>query len=281
MSGLILVTGATGFVGRAVRKRLRSCSTPVRWAHHEHPLSGPVAAHHEVVHLDMTDRASIRRAVAGCELVLHLANRVQGDRHSLWSVNAGGATMLANEAARGGARVVRLSTTSVYGTGPWRGEDIDSLAPAPRSLVSTTRSVGDEAVLGLNGVVVRPHLVYGPGDRWVTPGLACAVSHAGLVEGGQALHSTVHVDELARLLLDLGRSAWRPGVLLAAEPAPVSVKDLVARLLPSRDGDVKDGDLKETGGLDPRFDEASVAHFVSIMRTDHYLVQARRAVPTW
>jgi nucleoside-diphosphate-sugar epimerase len=101
VSGGLLVTGATGFVGAAVRRHLPA--GPVRLLTHRRP-AGVVPAGVEVVTGDVTDPGSLRGVCDGVDAVLHLANAVQGDDARCRAVNDEGTAALLAEAGRAGVR---------------------------------------------------------------------------------------------------------------------------------------------------------------------------------
>ena len=70
---MILVTGGSGFVGGHVVHELRGRELPVRCLVRDPRKGSKLAAWGcELVEGDMTDAASLRRAVDGCEAVVHL-----------------------------------------------------------------------------------------------------------------------------------------------------------------------------------------------------------------
>jgi dihydroflavonol-4-reductase len=91
MRAPILVTGATGFIGRYLLPLLLEDGAPVR-AMIRHPdlLAPQVRARLEVVQGDIRDRAALRRAVAGADTVLHLAACARAwmhDRNAYRAIN--------------------------------------------------------------------------------------------------------------------------------------------------------------------------------------------------
>jgi nucleoside-diphosphate-sugar epimerase len=186
---------------------------------------------------------------------VHAASYVGADPDRCERVNHQGTRRLVEEADRAGvAAFVQVSTAAVYGTGPHRGPDEQCLPPAPESPTSASRAAGERWVLAAGGTVLRPHLVYGVGDRWVIPTLARLLAVLpGWIDGGRALTSVVAVSELARLTAALTLAPTVAGsggtVLHANHPKPVSIRELgltVAGLLGLRvpEGTVRRGDVR-------------------------------------
>jgi 2-alkyl-3-oxoalkanoate reductase len=167
--------------------------------------------------------------------VVHLASRIGGTYEQCMAVNADGTAALLDEVCGAGVhRVIYVSTTSVYGNGIHRGLSESMLAPAPVSATSTSRLVAERAVRAVGGVVLRPHLVYGPGDFWFVPTVLRLFRRVpAWVEGGRAMTSVVAVDDLAQVVVALTQLPWQPGggtVFHVSHPQPVSIRTLTTTL---------------------------------------------------
>lgn len=232
---LVVLTGATGFIGSATLAELARIRDEegepltLRAVGRQAPaLSGGAD---EWIPADLADHRSLHGVCEGADIVLHLAALIGSDERQCATVNVGGTAALMDQArAVGVGRIVHLSTSAVYGTGPHRGIMVDQVRPAPVSGVSRTRLAGERPALAAGAVVLRPHLVIGPGDRWVVPALAQLLSCTkGLSGGGQALLSMVAVRDLARLIARLALGSGPEGgtVWHASHPEPVRAGDLV------------------------------------------------------
>ncbi|MFC9505297.1 NAD-dependent epimerase/dehydratase family protein [Streptomyces sp. NPDC057002] len=266
----VLLTGSTGFVGRAVLRRLLGASgadgrrVEVRAVARAVPAGMDERAGVEWVCADLTDPASLHGAANGTDVLVHLACRVSGGAEECERTNVGGTRAIVDEARRARVgRVVHLSTAAVYGPGPHRGIPVDGVVPAPVSAASRTRLAAERIALDAGAVVLRPGLVLGPGDRWVVPALGELLRRVpARWDGGHGLLSAVDVDDLARLVAALvtapDSGAVASGVHHASHPVPVRNGDLMARLaeldvLPSAGADDWDWEkclarLRETPG---------------------------------
>ncbi|MBD0692265.1 NAD-dependent epimerase/dehydratase family protein [Streptomyces sp. CBMA123] len=238
----VALTGATGFIGSAVRAALQARGVPVRALVRGEPVAD---GHTTWVPGDLADRAALDGLCAGTGVLLHLASLVDGGAEDCAAVNDRGTAAVMAAATRAGiGRIVHLSTTAVYGEGPHPGIGVDEVPAAPKSEASRTRLLGEGHALAAGAVVLRPALVTGAGDRWVVPALAeLARRVPGRWAGGDSRLSLVDRTDLARLITALALDAPAPvrGVHHAAHPEPVrsaELLDALARLglLPAPDG---------------------------------------------
>ncbi|MFC9631251.1 NAD-dependent epimerase/dehydratase family protein [Streptomyces mirabilis] len=265
----ILITGAAGFVGGHVTREAARYRADLRLMSHRIPLlgSGPPTqegppphegpptqerpAGHDgarVVRADLTDPASLRGVCDGVDVLIHCASQIGGGAEANEAVNTRGTAALVEEARRAGvARIVQLSTASVYGRGTFRGDRPEELRRNPGSPTSRTRAAAEDTVLAAGGVVLRPHLVYGEGDRWVVPGLARMLRVLpGTVKGWPARSSAIAVPELAALLVatalapaaDLTASVYH-----ATHPEPLPVDTLLRAVAECTGADWPDREL--------------------------------------
>jgi nucleoside-diphosphate-sugar epimerase len=264
----VLVLGATGFIGSAVTGVLAARSD-VRLARGHRGRLGTAAG--PIV--DVRDEGTLD-CLAEADVVVHAAHLVQGTEAELEATNVDGSRRVADRCQRHGTRLVSISTAAVYGAGPWRGEDVQRLTPRPASQVSCSRARGDDAVLETGGLVVRPHLVHGPGDQWFVPAARRILRTTGWVDGGSSLHSSIQVDDLARGVVDaaLGDAS---GVRLLTDP-PRTLPEILSPYLAPTDV-AASGTTHElarrhpTGAGDPRWQ-----HHVDHMALDHHLVDSGR-----
>ncbi|MFD8674030.1 NAD-dependent epimerase/dehydratase family protein [Streptomyces seoulensis] len=200
MTRRVLITGSSGFLGGHVLRAARAAEdVRLRLL-----VRTPPAAPHpgvEYVHGDLTDPASLRGVCADVDAVVHCAGLIGGDAELLHRANDLGTRALADEVRRAGVtRFVYLSTAAVHGRGPFRDARPGDPPVAPASDTSRTRAAAEEHVLATGGTVLRPHLVYGRGDRWVIPGiLALLRTLDGLPDGWAGIQSMIDADTLGRV----------------------------------------------------------------------------------
>jgi nucleoside-diphosphate-sugar epimerase len=233
----VLVTGATGLIGRYVVARLLRRGFAVRAL-----VRPPTAARAalpggvEAAPGDVTRPDTVRAAACGVDVVLHLAGCAEPwarDPSVFRRVNVDGVRhVLAAADEHGVRRVVHVSTVLTHpalrgGRPPARG-----LTAYEASKLAGERLVAAWAAAGGDAVIVHPARVYGPGPlnaaNGVTRFVALALrSPAVAVPAGGALASYVHADDVARgILLAAERGARGARYVLGGENA--SLAGLVA-----------------------------------------------------
>ncbi len=230
----VVVTGATSMIGVAVVDRLLHRGDHV--CLFQRRASGRSPADVDEVHGSIADPVACARACRDADAVVHLAARVGvvGTYDEFHQVNVVGTeTVLAAAAAAGVERFVHVSSPSVAHAGSALvGRGADPADPtSTRGPYSTTKATAERLALAATDafsvVAIRPHLVWGPGDRQLI-GRVVDRARAGrlaLVGSGHALIDTTYVDNAADALvaaLDRAESvSGRAFVVSNGEPRPV------------------------------------------------------------
>ena len=149
---MILVTGGTGFVGRHLVERLTRDGRSLRCLVRDRQRGSSAAARGcELVEGDMTDAASLRRATAGCDTVIHLVAIRQGARQEFERVMTQGTRDLVTAAQDAG--VQRFIHMSALGT----SEQTKDLVPYYRSKYDMEVAVRES---GIDHVIFRPSFIF-------------------------------------------------------------------------------------------------------------------------
>lgn len=223
----VLLTGASGFIGSSIKEAAHARGMAVRALHRQ-----PQGLEGEICGDLLTDDAA--PFVAGVDTVVHAASRTSGSDAELWAANVDATRNLVWAAAEQEIPVLYVSTTGVYGySAGWFG-DPATMTRSPSSALSRARAAAEDIVLQSGGTVLRPHVVYGVGDRWVVPPLVELMQHARAWIGGPDIHvAAIKVDRLAAAVMGVLSKA-APPVMHAAEPGPVAIRDLVSPVFRAR-----------------------------------------------
>ena len=209
---MVLLTGASGFVGSAVARRLRAAGFPVRALVR---TTSPVAHLSDLgldfVTGDLRDADSVRRAMAGIRYLFHVAADYRlwaRNPDELTQTNVAGTRLLMQEAMRAG--VERVVYTSSVATLAARTDGVSADETMPltedkaigvykRSKVAAERAVEALIAEGLPAVIVNPSTPIGPRDVKPTPTGRIIVEAASgrmpaFVDTGLNM---VHVDDVA------------------------------------------------------------------------------------
>lgn len=256
---IVLVTGASGFLGRAVAAQLVAEGHTVRTLQRR---PSEVAGATDVLG-SVTDASVVERAVTGrgaatgeavgsaaggaqlegaVEGIVHLAAKVSlaGDPAEFRRVNVEGTRTLLDAAERAGVRrFVQVSSPSVAHTGssltgvgaepadPEHARGDYARTKAEAELLALSR---DSAAMAV--VAVRPHIVWGPGDTQLIERVVERARRGTLplLNGGTALIDTTYIDNAATGIAAALRRAehahGRAYVITNGEPRPVA--DLLA-----------------------------------------------------
>jgi nucleoside-diphosphate-sugar epimerase len=162
----------------------------------------------EVVRGDVTEPVSLPAAVAGCDVVFHVAGALKGLREQdLFRVNAEGTRNLLVAAAQARpSRFVYVSSLAAAGPSPGgRTPRTEDMPPRPLTWYGRSKLAGEDAVrsaTGLSWTIVRPPIVFGPRERDVLGYFRIARrGYLPVVGFSDRYYSLVYVENLAEGLV--------------------------------------------------------------------------------
>lgn len=241
--GIVLVTGASGFVGRHVAPALARAGWSVRRA-----VRSPEGLDDEVIIDSIGPDTVWEPALDGVDAVVHLAARVHHthEEHTVElyrNVNTAGTLHLASSAAAAGAsQFIFVSTALVHGASnegraPFSEGDI----LAPRGLYGMSKAAAEAGLKMLardndmNISVIRPPLVYGAGAKGNFALLSRAVN-LGLplpfaaISNRRAFLAVQNLSSFILRRLSLPELASNFEIFLVADNEQVSTPELIERL---------------------------------------------------
>lgn len=243
----VLLTGASGFVGGALARHITSQTdwqlrvvlrngAPESWAHYDHVMLEDLAT------------SPLENATHGCDVVVHAAARVHVMRERASSPlaeyrrsNVDATLRLARQAARDGARrFIFLSSVKVHGEETKLGEPFRPDDPAdPQDDYGRSKAEAEHGLrllakeTGIELVIVRPPLVYGPHVRANFRSLMRAVANRlplplGAVDNRRSL---VALDNLVDFVtLCVHHPAAANQAFLVSDGEDLSTAELIRRM---------------------------------------------------
>ena len=239
----ILVTGGTGFSGKALVRRLLDQGHQVVALDYKEGLKTRELREWgaEVILGSVTDPEVVRRSMRGVEVVHHLAAAFREmnvpDSH-YWNVNVQGTRNVLEAAlAEGVRKLVYCSTCGVHGNidRPPGGED----APIqPADYYQRTKYEAEPVVQefhrrGLPSVILRPAAIYGPGDpeRFLMIYRRVARGSFPMFGDGKTLYHPLYIDNLVdAFVLAMADGAGDGEAYLIADEEYLGIEELVRRV---------------------------------------------------
>jgi nucleoside-diphosphate-sugar epimerase len=228
----VLVTGASGFVGHAVcaelGARAHEVSALVRRPGSEPPATTAVAG-------DLSDGDALARRLDGvqADCVIHLAAEIatQRDPRKIDEVNVEGTRRLLSACRAAG--VTRFVFVSTVVTGDAGGAVLDETSILPvHTAYGRSKQRGEQLVAesGLDGVIIRPSHVYGPGG-WYAEEIVKRLKQPGrlaVVGPGQNWWDVVRVEDVATACVHAAERAPGGSIYHVVDDEPIRCYDFVA-----------------------------------------------------
>ncbi len=227
----VLVTGGSSLIGRGVAAALVARGDQVTCFQRSPSGTGTTD-----VLGDVSDPAAVLEAAGGHDAVVHLAALVAPRPRwdDAYRVNVAGTRNVVSAAARCG-RLVHVSSPSVaFDGGPAVGVGAEPAAYRGRDAYARSKAIAETYVLEhttVPTVVVRPHLVWGPGDTQLIGRILDRARQGRLVlpDHGRSLVATTYVDDAADAIVagldrtaDSDEAVGRAWVVTGDDPRPLA-----------------------------------------------------------
>ena len=230
----IAITGATGFVGTALTRRLAAAGRKIQ------ALIRPASSHKRPANIDvrwidgdLEDTESLRRLVHGADAVIHCAGAVRGATRAQFNrVNVDGMARLVKLAVDQEPTPSFLSISSLAAREPHLSPYAASKREGEKVLVEKSDK--------LDWTVFRPSAIYGPGDRelmpvfhWMKKGIA------PILGSGNGRFSLLYVEDLVDAIMQWLERKSNPGCtyeLHDGQPGGYSWHDVIDTVAHLRQG---------------------------------------------
>ena len=215
-SNKVLVTGGGGFLGYAVVKQLTDFGRQVRsFSRYRHRALTRLGV--DQYQGDIRDRAAVNNACRGVDTVYHIAAKpgIWGSYNEFYAVNTQGTLNVIDACIKEGVRLMVYTSspsvvfdgTDMTGIDESVGYPDYYLCPYPQ-----TKALAEQAVIYagrmkiLPTIVLRPHLIWGPGDNHLVPRIISRAKRLVQVGDGTNQVDTVYIDNAADAHLQAERA---------------------------------------------------------------------------
>jgi len=258
----ILVTGGGGFLGSAIVYRLVEKGDDVSsFSRGFYPELSTIGVNH--IQGDIRDKIAVEHALNGVDLVFHVAAKpgVWGNYSEYYETNVSGTeNVIAACIRQGVSKLVYTSSPSVI----FDGTDmagVDESAPYSdrfHAHYPETKSIAEQAVVKAAGdrlrtIVLRPHQIWGPGDKHFIPRIIARANRLVQVGNGKNLVDTIYIDNAAEAHVLAGdRLGDNPNlsgnIYFISQDKPIRLWDMI-------------NDILKAAGLPPV--QRSIPHWVA------------------
>ncbi len=242
-----LVTGGGGFLGKAIVRLLLEKGVEVHsFSRREYPQLTALGVEHSCG--ELADLQAVKDAVAGCDIVYHVAAKagVWGPYDEFYQANVVGTENVIRACREQGIRrLVFTSSPSVVFDGSDM-EGVDESVPYPahyHSFYPQTKAQAEQRVLAANDaalatVALRPHLIWGPEDNHLVPRILERGKQGALRKIGNkpCLVDTIYIDNAAEAHLSAAEklavgSAVAGKAYFLSNGEPLPLWEIVNRIL--------------------------------------------------
>jgi len=203
----VLVTGGGGFLGKAIVRKLTVRGDKVTsFSRSHYPELEEMNI--DQIQGDLGDQTAVTKACIGMDLVYHVAAKagIWGSYKDYYHTNVVGTQHVINACLdQNVAHLVYTGSPSVIHGADGSVEGVDESAPYPTTFQThyqKTKALAEQVVVkassrGLQTIILRPHLIWGPGDNHLVPRILDRAAKLMIVGDGKNLVDTIYIDNAA------------------------------------------------------------------------------------
>jgi nucleoside-diphosphate-sugar epimerase len=228
------VTGASGFIGSHLARKLLSKKWQVSILRHERDLPGLEKC--QVYRGDIREPHSLKKMLTGTDVLFHLAAALGASsfgKTEFFKINVQGTENVIQSAFDAGVgKVVHCSSAGVLGSVKENRPADENHSPFPQDIYDRTKLEGEKIALGYakkgeNVVVIRPGWVYGPGDRRTFKLIEAVASKKFMLLTKGSTHQTpVYIDDLIQGIMLCAEKAQAGEIFHLAGKEDLTVKEI-------------------------------------------------------
>ena len=227
---MILVTGASGHLGKSLASALLANGNPVRILVDK---NNPHIDGAEIVKGNLLNRESLKTAVYGIDTIYHLAAMVdygQVNKQLMYNVNVTGTKNLLSVSKA--SRFIYMSSTSVYGNKLSENPATPATKCNPSTYYGITKMLAEKLVIGSKGVVLRAPVIFGNGFNGPFLELMKMLESKKMLIIGHGTNRLqwIHIDDLLQALKLVMEKGISGEVYLAAGSDIITQKQLYSIL---------------------------------------------------
>jgi nucleoside-diphosphate-sugar epimerase len=241
----VLVTGGGGFLGKAIITLLVKKKYQVRsFSRNLYPELSFMGI--EQIQGNICDKTEIEHALRGVDLVFHTAAKagIWGEYSDYYRTNVTGTqNVIAGCKKHHISRLIYTSSPSVV----FNGSDmkgVNESVPYPatyHAYYPQTKAIAEQYVInavkqGVMTIILRPHLIWGPGDKHFVPRIIARANRLVKVGNGKNLIDTVYIDNAAEAHIlaaeALGKNPKLSGnIYFISQGDPIPLWDMINHIL--------------------------------------------------
>lgn len=202
----VLVTGGGGFLGKAVVKRLLEEKFKVTsFARHFYPDLDVMGV--EQIQGDLADKKSVVKAFEKKDAIFHVAAKpgIWGAFGEFFQANVTGTENVISACQKNNIKQLIYTSSPSVIFNEYDMENVDETAPYPKKYLAPypqTKAMAEKMVInaaakGLNTIIIRPHLIWGPEDNHLIPQIIKRAAKLKKIGRKDDLVDTIYVDNAA------------------------------------------------------------------------------------